>query len=389
MNGDLLRRRAFAFLCIIASAFLLTCVTDSPPQVKEPPRPPLVLTFAGDIMAHTVNFMMDDYRRIYEDLRSVLTADDLSFGNLETPVADSLPMSTFPSFNVHSAYLRAAVDGGFDVFSLANNHANDHGIVGIRGTLAAVSSPELAGFGIATSGLRAVKDEPMRPVLIERNGWRVLFLAVTEILNSPDRSRLVYYLPPRADAREAFLTDLARMRAEYQPDLFVLSVHANEPEYVRAVSEAKRKWFREIATAGVDVVWGHHPHVMQGWETVSFPLVGGDRVALLMYSMGNFVSGQRYTPNRDNPSGPREYTGDAVLLQATVASPGAGVGALRAIPITSHSVKGRGVVVRRFDDSFVSGLAPAWERYYRARYESMRSYLPLLPELSVPAILKE
>jgi poly-gamma-glutamate synthesis protein (capsule biosynthesis protein) len=126
MNGDLLRRRAFAFLCFIASAFLLTCVTDSPPQAKEPPRPPLVLTFAGDIMAHTVNFMMDDYRRIYEDLRPVLTADDLSFGNLETPVADSLPMSTFPSFNVHSAYLRAAVDGGFDVFSLANNHANDH-----------------------------------------------------------------------------------------------------------------------------------------------------------------------------------------------------------------------------------------------------------------------
>lgn len=389
MNGDLLRRRVFTLLCIIASAFLLTCVTDTPPQAQIPPRPPLVLTFAGDIMAHTVNFMMDDYRRIYEDLRPVLTADDLSFGNLETPVADSLPMSTFPSFNVHSAYLRAAVDGGFDVFSLANNHANDHGVAGIRGTLAAFSSPELEGFRIAASGLRTAKEEPMRPVLVERNGWRVLFIAVTEILNSPDRSRLVYYLPQKADARAAFLADLARMRAEYQPDLFVLSLHSNEPEYVRAVSESKREWFREIAAAGVDVVWGHHPHVMQGWETVSFPSDGGDRVALLMYSMGNFVSGQRYTPNRDNPSGSREYTGDAVLLQATVASPDAGIGALRALPITSHSVRGRGVVVRRFDDSFVSGLTPAWARYYRARYELMRAYLPLLPEWPVPAILEE
>ena len=89
------------------------------------------LTFAGDIMAHTENWSMSDYSRIYQDVSSLLRNDDLTFANFETPVSNSLPLSTYPRFNVHSSYLDAAVEAGFDVFSLANNHSNDQGLAGV------------------------------------------------------------------------------------------------------------------------------------------------------------------------------------------------------------------------------------------------------------------
>ena len=89
-------------------------------------------------MAHTVNFNMKSYDLIYTDIRKILHGDDLSFVNVETPVCDSLELSTYPRFNVHTPYLRAAAEAGFDILSLANNHTNDQQTTGIDGTLQAV-----------------------------------------------------------------------------------------------------------------------------------------------------------------------------------------------------------------------------------------------------------
>ena len=91
----------------------------------------LDITIAGDIMAHNVNYRMKDYNKIYTDILNITQNDDLTFCNLETPVDGTIPYETYPTFNVQPPYLQAAVDAGFEVFSLANNHTNDqngHGI---------------------------------------------------------------------------------------------------------------------------------------------------------------------------------------------------------------------------------------------------------------------
>ena len=122
---------------------------------------PLVLTFAGDLMAHTVNFNMNEYDLIYKAVEKILHSDDLSFVNIETPVCDALPLSTYPCFNVHMPYLRAAVQAGFDMLGFANNHTNDHGITGIDGTLASVRTVQKERYAadvlppfLAFSGLK-------------------------------------------------------------------------------------------------------------------------------------------------------------------------------------------------------------------------------------------
>lgn len=360
---------------------------------------PLVMTFAGDIMAHNVNYNMREYDRIYDDLREWLFEDHLTFGNFEMPVADSIPMASYPRFNVHFPYLLAAARGGFDVFSLANNHSNDHGVSAMDETRSAFRTLEtgyrLQGRLIASNGLRSRDDEPMRPVLIESNGWRVLFLSVTEILNIHDSSRhRVYYVPAGSGSRAEFLARLGAWREEFEPDLFVLSIHLDEPEYVINVSQSKRNWFRSLAEAGVDIVWAHHPHVMQEWEKAA------DGSVFFMYSMGNFISGQRWNPKPEDPDHYREYTGDAVLLRVTaeqvpvIERKETGARPVRfaveAVPVTNWRDPAHGMVVRRFTEDFIAERTPFWQAYYRFRYTALARYLdiPPLPVRAPTAIVE-
>ena len=64
------------------------------------------------IMAHNENFRMKDYNKIYTDILNITQNDDLTFCNLETPVDNSIPYETYPTFNVQSPYLEAAVNAG-------------------------------------------------------------------------------------------------------------------------------------------------------------------------------------------------------------------------------------------------------------------------------------
>ena len=97
------------------------------------------LLFAGDIMAHSVNFNMKDYNKIWTDVKDVISAADLSFANLEAPVDSTKKAQNYPNFNMPVSYVRACVESGFDVFSLCNNHSNDQGKSGISETLNSLS----------------------------------------------------------------------------------------------------------------------------------------------------------------------------------------------------------------------------------------------------------
>ncbi len=364
-----------------------------PEEITESTLPDSIeLTFAGDIMAHTENWSMSDYSRIYQDVSSLLRNDDLTFANFETPVSNSLPLSTYPRFNVHSSYLDAAVEAGFDVFSLANNHSNDQGLAGVAETLSSFSSVH---GPIYFSGLFG-ENRIMAPVVITKNGFRIVFIAATEILNSHDpSSKKVYYVAPTEKEREAFLQQITLWKKENPCDLFILSLHVHESEYVRDVGESRKRWSERLVDAGVDILWGHHPHVQQEWTVLDRTADTGSGLMnpLIMYSMGNFISGQRRDPDLSNPGGAREYTGDAVLLKISVSKIGENtskIADLQAIPITTHIESDRSFVVRRFTPEFIGSLRTRrWREYYANRYALLCSYLPLLPLMLEPAILME
>ena len=370
--------------------------------------PALQLTFAGDLMAHAVNFNMSAYDLIYTDVEKILHNDDLSFVNIETPICDALPLSTYPCFNVHTPYLRAAIGAGFDVLSLANNHTNDHGKIGIDGTLAAVRTVQKERYAseisprlLIFSGLKDSDNDRIQVTPLVYKGWNILFCSVTEILNSYDSSKdRLYYSAPTKQGRSALISLIKEARKRYPCDLFILGLHLNEPEYGRTVSEAKKAWFKQLGEAGVDIIWAHHPHVMQSWEiiTVERPLllrkaastgytgisdlkeaaVSEQCKVFCMYSMGNFISGQRWHTRYDEPAFYREYTGDAVLLQLTCTRNKAGRADFSVLPmlITQYN-EPEYPVVKRFTQDWIETLGEKEKKYFKKRFELMNEYLPI------------
>ena len=417
-------------LFILFSCLIITCVEWMPQSAagtEKNPIPeeesnqnaykkqqqPLLLTFAGDLMAHTVNFNMKQYDLIYVDVEKILHNDDLSFVNIETPVCDSLPLSTYPCFNVHTPYLRAAVQAGFDVLSFANNHTNDQKRAGIDGSLTAArtlqkerAASKIIPQPLTFSGLKDTADEPIRVSVIFYKGWTILFCAVTELLNSYDSSKeRLYYSKSTKQGRAALLSVIKAARSSYPCDLFVLSLHLNEPEYVRTVSESKKAWFKQLGEAGIDIIWAHHPHVMQPWEiisvdrpTFSVPDKAGDtsddaagkntgaasdtalterQKVFCMYSMGNFISGQRWQVRYDDPAFYREYTGDAVLLQllCTLNESGKPDFSVSPILITQYNEPAY-PVVKRFTQDWMDTLNEKEKKYFKSRFDLMKAYLP-------------
>jgi len=356
----------------------------------------LILSFSGDIMAHDINFKMKDYSKIYEDVREFLLNDGVSFGNIEMPVCDELPLSTYPRFNVHSSYLKAAIEAGFDAFSFANNHTNDQYEKGIKGTISSFDRLQKEFFyknrRLYASGVKAESTEDLKPVLIEKNGFRILFLAITEILNSYDNSkRFVYYSSVKES--EVLAEKLKKMREETPCDLFVLSVHVNEKEYYRGVLPEKRERFKLFAKAGVDIIWANHPHVVQDWEEFTIeedlilpPSATSDiptkvkpplklrRKAFAMYSLGNFISGQRRKPNYQNPTYYWEYTGDTVLMQLKIKKEGKmGIAKIEVQPVLLTVYNGEdGIVVKQFKPEWINTLSPIEQNYYNTRLKLMK-----------------
>jgi poly-gamma-glutamate synthesis protein (capsule biosynthesis protein) len=374
-----MKNKSIRVLCLLLLVFLVSCSLEQDEEEVFPlyrvpdhslPDDLLRLTFAGDIMAHNVNYQMKDYSEIYSDIRDVLSKDSLSFGNLEFPVDNSRPFSTWPRFNVHASYVRSAVDAGFDVFSLANNHTCDWGESGILQTIRSMDALELYA-DVYYSGLRREKGKGFGVVTIRYGDWKIGFLAVTQFLNDYRGSEYVYLINYMKEEERASFIDLCRkMTADY--DLFILSVHGGI-EYARTPHRIKSKFFDEAAEAGVDIIWAHHPHVLQPW---TYTQKEGKTQGLIMYSLGNFVSGQTWYLTDKDWHKERAYTGDSALFQVTVGRKNGRATVLGVKPrlISTFIREDRGIVVRKLDNLIAAPLYGDWNRFYRERKKVLALY---------------
>ncbi|RPJ07902.1 MAG: CapA family protein [Spirochaetaceae bacterium] len=332
----------------------------------------LSLSFVGDIMAHDVNFQMYDFSEIYRRVSDVFLRDDLTFGNLEFPIIDDMPFSTYPIFNVKQAYVQAAVTAGFDVFSLANNHITDKGDLGVLKTLTSLLMlKERADGRFFFSGIRGNPQKPFVPEVIYRNGFKIGFIAATQFLNNPQYTPYVNVVDIKSQDRiDEFLAWVKTTASQY--DLFIVSFHG-DIEYVQTPDSKKQRFFRQLIEAGADIVWGHHPHVLQPYELVK--INGQDK--LIMYSTGNFISGQTSWLSMDMANSARAFTGDSAIFQVRVTRHGnsspfiAGV-----IPILISNYKNpeKGVIVDRTELLAGYALPGNWQEYFRTRLSVMRDF---------------
>jgi poly-gamma-glutamate synthesis protein (capsule biosynthesis protein) len=101
-----------------------------------------------------------------------------------------------------------------------------------------------------------------------------------------------------------------------------------------------------------------------------------------MYSMGNFVSGQRYRMNYKKPESPREYTGDSYILNVDVLRHWGSDNftyKLTPIPITTKvDYSTRDVKVCEFTQAFIKEQTPKLQKYYTSRFNLMKEQLGIL-----------
>lgn len=353
---------------------------------RESGSRPLLLSFAGDIMAHEQN-TRGNFQEIYRDIENLLKECDFSFCNLETTVDDNRQFSGYPLFNVKEPYADAAIDAGFNVFSLANNHSNDFGEEGLRSTAAYFKRKEAqslsSGRRLYAAGIKAEKNAPVEFRLIEKDGWKLLFAAVTEVLNFKTHTDLFDYVKPDTQERELFLRRIAKEKERSGCDLLIVSLHCAKEEYVAGIAESQKKFYHSLIEAGADILWINHPHIFKDWEVID----GAEAVPrkIIFYSMGNTISGQRRNPDFKNPGKSREYTGDSFIVQVLLEKDesGAKIAWMHPVLITTYITADRQFVIKRLDDAFLEKLKSEgkmqWASYLSERKKCMEAILPAVP----------
>lgn len=253
----------------------------------------------GDVMVHQSvkhsALASDDrdnnagWNHMFEDVADVLNVADVSFANLETPLLDAptsdpyfLASGQFPLFKAPPELAAALKWANFHVVSVANNHSFDQGEQGIASTVDAVRKA-----GLVPIGAGHTRELAEAPELISVRGMTVGFLGATEFLNIPTQFDVddpqVAVL--NGGTLNAFCERVRELKSRV--DLVVLSIHWGEEEMTRP-RDREVELAHALCEAGVDVILGHHPHVLQPIET--FPTKDG-RTAVIAYSLGNFVTG--------------------------------------------------------------------------------------------------
>jgi poly-gamma-glutamate capsule biosynthesis protein CapA/YwtB (metallophosphatase superfamily) len=268
-------------------------------------RTDLMLGFVGDVLVDRAQ-----PREAFTDVRELLKAPDLLFGNLESPYSDAPEPAVTASLplvpRLHN--LDVYAEFGFGVMSMANNHIVDAGHIAMLDTRA-----RLRAQGVATCGAGENLADARQPAVIEARGLRIGFLAYACVFPSgyharstvpglvPLRAHNHYFegLPdyqcpgyqPRVQTvpdikdHEELARDIAAVRRNV--DLLVTSFHWGDHLRPFVLTDHETRTARLCIDSGADLVVGHHHHALRGVEWY--------RGKPIFYGLGHFVFDFRLT----------------------------------------------------------------------------------------------
>ncbi len=218
-----------------------------------------------------------DFKPMLEEMKPIISSYDLAFYNQESILGGKeLGLSTYPRFNSPYEVGDAFLDAGFDLVSLANNHTLDRGEQAIRNSLAYWKNQNAI-----TAGSYESEEDRNQIRMYEKNGITYALFSYTYWTNGLKIPDGKLYLLNRYD-EETVKQDIEKVRD--QVDVIMVSMHFGN-EYEHNPSGEQRKIASYLASLGVDIIIGHHPHVVQPIEFIDNTLV--------IYSLGNFLSAQR------------------------------------------------------------------------------------------------
>lgn len=259
--------------------------TEAPtaPSATEPKEKRYILTFAGDCTlgsisknwnnpAHFIQTIGEDYNYPFDNVRQYFENDDFTIINLEGPLYDGTTgaqSKTF-AFRGPTAYTKIMTGSFVEAVTLANNHAQDYGNAGYESTTKA-----LADAGIT---------------YVEKNK--------TALYTTETGLKIGLYAAAFDFSTDSIKKGITKLRND-GAEIVICAFHWGEEGVYRADAN-QQKVAKAAIDAGADVVYGHHPHVLQKIEQYNGKYI--------FYSLGNFSFGGAALPG--------DY--DTALLQLDV-----------------------------------------------------------------------
>lgn len=239
----------------------------------------VTIVFGGDMMFDRYIRQMSNgkgYDHIIEDLSLLLNAADLTVANLEGPVTENESRSLYSEIGSHDNYiftfdpliLTTLEKNKAMLVNIGNNHIGNFGADGIVDTKKFVREARLNYFGDT-----GTPDE-RRYYVKEINGQKIAFVNYNAFVQNAVANTLLDIETVAPDA-----------------DHIILYTHWGE-EYITHSREHEQVLAHQFIDAGVDLIIGSHPHVVQENETY--------KGKMIYYSLGNFVFDQYFSEDTRN-----------------------------------------------------------------------------------------
>lgn len=239
------------------------------------------LIAVGDVLIHdsvykdAYNKETDtyDFSHMFTEISPTLKNYDLKFCNQESLIGGKiLGISGYPSFNSPDEIGDELVNLGFNLISLANNHTLDKGEDAVL-----YSNSYWKSKKVVTAGSYSSIDERNKINIYEKNGIKYAFLSYTTISNK--YSSKEYLVNIYSDNKVK--NDIENIKDKV--DIIIVSMHWGI-EDENTPNNSQRNIAKYLSSLGVDIILGHHPHVVQPIEHIDNTIV--------VYSLGNFISNQ-------------------------------------------------------------------------------------------------
>jgi poly-gamma-glutamate capsule biosynthesis protein CapA/YwtB (metallophosphatase superfamily) len=247
--------------------------------MKEPKKD-VSLVAVGDVcLAGRVNEKLGTTDP-FEYISNEITNADISLGNLECVLTGKVKFK--PKRGVLGVepiaikYLKI-----FKILSLANNHTLDFGITGMKETVDLLEKNSISTLGSGEDYPHAIQ-----PIIFEVNSQKIAFINFVysfiqdeiPLFSKTQRIRRRKRPgPARYSQKEVF--DWIRKLKE-KTDYIIVSIHWDK-ERLDYPAPPQRFLAEKLIDNGVDIILGHHPHVIQGVQKY--------RNGLIFYSLGNFL----------------------------------------------------------------------------------------------------
>ena len=242
------------------------------------------LTAVGDIMLdRSMGYALGHGQLNYPfaDINHLLTSADITLGNLECALGDvGYPAPKSYTFRAPPPAAPSLAQAGFDVITLANNHAGDFGSDALLHGISLLHEQDIATIGAGQN-----ESAAYAPYITQTKGLSLAFFGYVHVPIEAIGGFDTATWTATADSPGLAWADPARIKADVtavqdQVDLVVVVLHSGY-EYVAEPSPPQIAAAQAAIDAGADLVIGHHAHILQGIEYYND--------GVIIYGLGNFA----------------------------------------------------------------------------------------------------